>query len=129
MKPVVLTRTKAEFDAKRQQLEALARDWADRECTSFDEAVLKAGGHPKGTGSIWQMPAVDSKRVVSLLVELEPLLGCKLPPSLIKRGGYATPEELMADLLATIRERCGDDHPTTTIGVSVRAGVQRYSSV
>ena len=99
---------KAQFDTKVGDLDALARDWAERECTSFDEAVRRAGGAPESDGSIWDMPAIDSKRVVSLLAELEPALGCKLPSLLIKRGGYATADELIADLLPKIRELCSD---------------------
>lgn len=129
MTPVLLT--KAEFDAKDRQVQALARDWADRECTSFDEAVLQAAGQNSSEGSIWQMPAIDSKRVVSLLVELEPLLGCRLPPSLIRRGGYATSQDLIADLLPSIRARCSDGlvGPAASAPVDVAAHVASHSSV
>src|SRR5438876_1810382 len=98
---------KVEFDSKVLELQTLTRDWADRECTTFDEAVRRAADLPKATGgSIWDMPAIDSKRVVSLLVELEPLLGCKLPSKLSKRGGYKTTDELLADLIPKIRHLC-----------------------
>lgn len=104
----------ARFDAKVPELKALARDWTERECTSFDQAVRKAAGVPSnGGGSIWDMPTIDSKRVVSLLVELEPVLDCRLPPTLIKRGGYENAEDLMADMLPKIRERCSAS-PTLT---------------
>src|SRR4029078_8810899 len=99
---------KSEFDAKRSQLEALTRDWADRECTSFDTAGRRAAGDDPGEGSIWDMPAIDSKRTVSLLVELEPMLGCKLPSSLIKQGGYASVDDMIAKLFPKMRERCPD---------------------
>ena len=90
------------------------RDWAERECTSFDQAVRKAAGVPStGGGSIWDMPTIDSKRVASLLVELEPVLGCRLPSALIKRGGYENAEDLLADMLPKIRERCSVS-PTLT---------------
>lgn len=99
---------KAEFDAKLSQMEALARDWAERECSSFDAAVRREVSADEGGGSIWDMPAIDSKRTVSLLVELEPLLGCRLPSSLIKRGGYLTIDEVVADLPPKIRRLCPD---------------------
>lgn len=111
--------TKAQFDQKRAQLEALARDWADRECTSFDEAVTQNPKAPS-TGTIWRMPAIDSKRVVGLLVELEPAIGCDIPCSVIRRGGYSDRAGLVADLLARIRERCLDD-PAASVRVSVLA--------
>jgi hypothetical protein len=100
---------KTDFDAKRSELEALARDWAERECTTFDAAVRKASAKDPGEGSIWDdMPEIDSKRTVSLLVELEPVLGCKLPPSVIKAGGYASVDDLISKLFSKIRERCPD---------------------
>lgn len=105
---------KAQFDAKVTQLEALARNWAERECSTFDEAVRRAAGLPQTSGSIWTMPPIDSKRVVSLLVELEPILGCKLPSALIRRGGYRNTDDLVKDLGQRIRERCGDSSPTNS---------------
>jgi hypothetical protein len=97
----------AQFDAKVTQFEALTRDWADRECTTFDEAVRRAAGLPETSGgSIWKMPSIDSKRVVSLLVELEPILGCRLPSALIRRGGYKDTVDLVNDLRQRIRESC-----------------------
>ena len=103
-----LTLTKAQFDEKREELEILARDWADRECTSFDQAVGQTqSDSPAGT--IWTMPAIDSKRVVGLLVDLEPTIGCEIPCSVIRRGGYSDRARLVTELLARIRERCLDD--------------------
>jgi hypothetical protein len=106
-----LPMTRAQFDQKRSELEALARDWADRECTSFDDAVSQSPRLPT-SGTIWAMPAIDSKRVVGLLVELEPTLGCDIPCSVIRRGGYSDRSRLVTDLLARIRERCLDDTAT-----------------
>jgi len=93
------------------RLEAHARDWAERDCMSFDAAVL--AGPPKenpGDGSIWDMPAIDSKRVVSLLAELEQIIGggCRLPVSAIKSGGYGGADDLVSKLLPKLREKCPD---------------------
>ena len=100
---------KSQFDEKASQYEALTRDWADRECTTFDEAVRRAAGLPQTSGgSIWNMPSIDSKRVVALLVELEPIFGCRLPSALIRRGGYANTDDLVTDLKQKIREGCRD---------------------
>jgi hypothetical protein len=105
--------TKAELDALLPRLEAYARDWAERECTTFDAAVL--GEPPKENeedGSIWDVPAIDSKRVVSLLGELEKMIGekCKLPVSAIKSGGYTSAADLVAKLFPRLREKCPDAH-------------------
>jgi len=97
--------SKAGFDALQPTLEALARDWVARECTSFDAAVLGTSD-----GSIWDMPAIDSKRVVALLVELEGVVGngCTIPVSVIAGGGYGSADDLVTKLLPRIRERCPD---------------------
>ncbi|WP_437334272.1 hypothetical protein [Sorangium sp. So ce394] len=101
---------KAYFDGLLPALQELTRDWAERECTSFDDAVRRAAGEDTDDGSIWDMPAIDSKRCVSLLTELEGLLGsgCSIPVSVIKAGGYASVDDLIAKLLPKIRERCTD---------------------
>ena len=59
------------------------------------------------------MPAIDSKHVVALLVELEPVIGCDLPCSLARAGGYPSRLLLVTDLLARIRAQCLDT-PTPT---------------
>jgi len=100
--------SKPEFDAKQSELEAYIRSWVERECVSFDTAVRRAAGVEEGGGSLWDVPAIDSKRTVSLLVELEPIVGRKLPSSLIKRGGYATHDEVTRHLLPKIRDLCSD---------------------
>jgi hypothetical protein len=99
--------TKVQLDALLPQLQAYTRSWADRECASFDDAVLR---ETSGEGSIWDMPAIDSKRAVGLLVELEAVIGggCKIPVSVITSGGYASPDDLVTKLFAKVREICPD---------------------
>jgi hypothetical protein len=114
--PARLLPTKAQVDSLRSKLEAYALEWAERECKSFDEAVLGEPKESEDDGSIWDMPAIDSKRVTSLLVELEKMFeqtfggSFKLPVSAIKSGGYADGPDLVAKLFAKIREKCPDSH-------------------
>lgn len=118
---------RAARDAKPAQLEVLVRDWAERECMTFDAAVCRtAGVDDEGEASIWDMPAIDSKRTVSLLVELEPVVGLRLPSSLAKRGGYATTDELVADLLPKIRRLC-DAAPTPDRAAAVPSAASQLS--
>lgn len=44
-------------------------------------------------------PAIDSKRVVDATVITKKVLDIELPPEIIKPGGYASCDEMMADLL------------------------------
>lgn len=109
-----------QFDVKQPELWRAARSWAERECSPFDQAVQQ---RPQESGpSIWDMPAIDSKRVVSLLVELEQVIGCKLPTSLIKAGGYASPDQLIADLFVRIRQHC-------VIGKRLNSGAAQGDSI
>lgn len=96
--------TDAEFATREQQLTALIDDWVDRECSSFDDAVRKAAGESVAGPSIWDMPMIDSKRVVSLLTELEPVLDRRLPASLIRKGGYSSAGDLKTDLVPRLKK-------------------------
>ena len=100
--------SKADFDALQPTLEARTREWVTKDCSSFDEAIDSGGG-----GSIWDMPMIDSKRVVSLLVEFEMVIGngCSIPVSVIEGGGYSSADELVAKLFPRIRDRCPDTKP------------------
>jgi hypothetical protein len=103
-KATAINLTDAEFATREQQLTALIDDWADRECSSFDDAVRKAIGEPAAGPSIWDMPLIDSKRVVSLLTELEPVLDRRLPASLIRKGGYSSAADLKNDLVPRLKK-------------------------
>jgi hypothetical protein len=115
--------TRADFDRDRALLEALLGAWAEREASSFDDAV-EGKPAPSGAndeeGSIWDdMPTIDSKRAVGALVELEQVIGQKLPISLIRAGGYDSGADLAGDLLPKVRERCAQPATVaTTVGAS-----------
>ncbi|WP_437486750.1 hypothetical protein WME75_04410 [Sorangium sp. So ce1014] len=121
---------KAKFDVLLPALQALTRDWAERECTSFDEAVRRASDADTDDGSIWDMPAIDSKRCVSLLIDLEGLLGpgCRIPVSVIKAGGYASVDDLIGKLLPKIREKCLDVAKPGLASAGIPAAPSRPSS-
>lgn len=36
------------------------------------------------------------------------LIGCKLPVTLVRHGGYESVEDMIADLLPKVREKCVD---------------------
>jgi hypothetical protein len=52
----------------------------------------------------WE-PVLDSKRVVGTLVMIEDLFpGCKIPPDkIVRKGGYRTIEEAIADMVPRLR--------------------------
>lgn len=52
------------------------------------------------------LPAVDSKTVAKMSPLVKDLIGRRLDPRWIRKGGYLTPEEAADDILAKIRENC-----------------------
>lgn len=101
-------------------IEAFIRDWAERECCSFDEAIDRMSGSAKGPHSIWDMPPIDSKNVVALLVDLEEVLGRSVPCTVIRPGGYADVEDLVKDLAPKIRQ--GTAAAARVVGAAFRGG-------
>lgn len=112
--------TTSEFDEMRSTLEARLHDWHQRECTSFDDAVRAGAAAASGGGSgnltIWdEMPAIDSKKAVSALVEIEQATEMQFPVGLIKSGGYDTLQELLDDLFPKVRAKCYDPAPSNMV--------------
>ncbi|WP_437661309.1 hypothetical protein [Sorangium sp. So ce1182] len=103
--------SESEFDIRWPAIEKELRDWyATETATSFDQAVRHATDKDDEDDdlSIWdEMPELDSKRVVDALVKIEPCLGSKVPVTVIRPGGYASADELVADLHDKIRAMCG----------------------
>lgn len=61
---------------------------------------------PDPTTDLWDFPPVDSKTVVKLSPVVKELVGHRLRPSWIRKGGYASIEAAVQDLLAQIRANC-----------------------
>jgi hypothetical protein len=100
------TITRAAFDAGRVRLETEIRSWVESETVSFDAAVT-----PSVSSDVWSgMPAIDSKAVVRASPIVERLLGIPLDPRMIRRGGYTSIDDLVADLLPKLRESCPVEH-------------------
>lgn len=53
-------------------------------------------------------PPLDSLAAVEVLVELDKLLGKKLPKSVIKPGGYESEEDFLAHLTEKVMQAFGD---------------------
>jgi hypothetical protein len=92
--------TQAEFDAIAPRLRDALKKWWEDEAQSFDAAVA-------GTASVWDgMPEIDSKAVVKASPVIRTFTGSDLDPRMIKRGGYASFDELANDLLPKLRAAC-----------------------
>jgi hypothetical protein len=61
---------------------------------------------PDPTTDLWDLPPVDSKAVVKLSPVVKALIGHRLRPSWIRKGGYASIEAAVQDVIAQIRANC-----------------------
>jgi len=91
------------FASKASKLRAELEAWFEEETASIDGTVV--AGAPSGTGGsiIGTGPAIDSKRVVDATVITKRVLDMELPPEIIKPGGYASCEEMIADIVPKLQ--------------------------
>jgi hypothetical protein len=76
------------------------REWWDDEVGGDDPFAPPKP--PAGT-LFDALPAIDSLGVVTGLVVVEAHLPCKVPPRLIRPGGYNSFEDLVTDLMPKLR--------------------------
>jgi hypothetical protein len=61
---------------------------------------------PDPTTDLWDFPPVDSKTVAKLSPVVKELVGHRLRPTWIRKGGYTSIEDAVQDLLVQIRTNC-----------------------
>jgi len=71
---------------------------------------------PPSTGTIFDViPVIDSLGVVTALITIEKHAGFKVPPRVIRRGGYNSFDDMVSDLLpkvhALVAKKAGSDKP------------------
>lgn len=77
------------------------REWWDEEVVGTDDPFA-APPTPSGTIQDVQ-PVVDSLGVVKRLVVIDKHVGFQVPPSVVRRGGYHSFEDMVGDLLPKLR--------------------------
>lgn len=108
------TISKKQFDANEPKLRKALRAWWDDESQSFDAAVA-------GTAAVWEgMPEIDSKAVVKASPVVKQFTGGDLDPKLIRRGGYASFDDLANDLCAKLRNACSSPSRAPSVNVTKR---------
>lgn len=80
-------------NVETQEIEECIRSFLEQEAAS--ESSLGIHKDPL-------KPVVDSLVIVEVLVEVEALVDCDLPLSLIRKGGYYSVNDAIADLLPKI---------------------------
>lgn len=91
------------FDQRVEQLADRIDQWVEDEIIPFADADDL--GMPTGTeGNIFSdSPLISSKRVLDASDFTEEIMGFRIPPIIIQKGGYDTKEELKAHLLPQLR--------------------------
>lgn len=89
---------------KKPEIEALLTDFWEKNAVSVP---------PEEEGGIDEMLApLDSQTAVFVLLDLEPLVGKKLPiATTVKKGGYKTKDEFVSELTAAVLEQMGKKEP------------------
>ncbi|MCW3474688.1 hypothetical protein [Limobrevibacterium gyesilva] len=92
------------FNAKTPLLISALEAWFEEETASIDGTV--PAGAPSGSGGsiIAMRPAIDSKRVIDATSVTKEVLGIELPPEIIKAGGYASCDEMIADIVPKLQK-------------------------
>ena len=91
--------TPAEFASKKDALEAALTEGLQKE---LKDCAWEA---PAGT-DLWELPTVDSKTVCKLSPIVESITGHKLKAPWVRKGGYDSVPEAVADVMAKIAEHC-----------------------
>ncbi|SRR5579862_1830764 len=99
-----------EFLALKAKCEPLLQEALKAELT---DTTIKAD--PKS--DLWELPTVDSKTVCKLSPKFEELTGRKLKVKWVKKGGYDSIPEAVADLMSNFAK----DHVATAEAVSIAA--------
>ena len=87
------------FATKLPKLVTELEVWFEEEAASIDGSIEAAAPAGAGGSIMSVRPAIDSKRVVDATVVTKRVLDIELPPEIIKPGGYASCEEMIADLV------------------------------
>lgn len=104
--------TAEQFDALLPKLIGRLTSGLDTELT--DCALPELGGKPGS--DLWDLPTVDSKTVCKLSPIVQELLGRRLEPGWVRKGGYESVEVAIKDVVANMRKDCvaGSPQPAPT---------------
>jgi hypothetical protein len=91
--------TPTEFQAKQDDLRAALTAGLEKE-------LKDCAWQPEPDTDLWDLPTVDSKTVCKLSPIVQAMTGHKLQAPWIRKGGYESVGEAVADLMAHIAEHC-----------------------
>jgi hypothetical protein len=91
--------TPAEYQAKQAEiLVALT--------AGLEKELKDCAWQPEPDTDLWDLPTVDSKTVCKLSPIVEAMTGHKLQAKWVRKGGYPSAGEAVADLMTHIAQNC-----------------------
>ena len=111
--------TASQFNAMRPNLVKQLTAALEKELQ--DCALPDLGDDPDS--DLWDLPPVDSKTVAKLSPVVKALVGRRLDPKWIRKGGYTSKEAAVQDLVANIGKHCVVGTTPAVVGNSVPATV------
>jgi len=94
----------------RVALEADLKAWWDSQNDDWDAIVSGTKPMPLGGPDLWdRMPVVDSKVIARASPIFRRHLGISLDPTLIKKGGYRSFNEMIGDLVPKMIDKKAAD--------------------
>lgn len=105
-----------------KQFEALASTLTGQ-LTAGIEHELADCALPNLPSDLWDLPKVDSKTVCKLSPIVKELLGRRLEPSWVRKGGYESVKAAVEDLMARLRKECVLDAPSAAPAISAKSKV------
>jgi hypothetical protein len=91
-----------------EQLVNDLRTWWDEEVAGADDPFAEhppTTGTDPSSGTIYDVqPAVDSLGVVRRLALIDKQVGFRVPSDIVRRGGYHSFDDMIADLIPKVRD-------------------------
>jgi hypothetical protein len=100
------TLTSKQFDALTPTL--VKRLTLELERELRDCALPGLSANP--ASDLWELPTVDSKTVCKLSPVMKEIIGRRLEPSWVRKGGYQSIEAAVEDVIARAKKDCIADH-------------------
>jgi len=104
--------TASQFNALRPKLEKQLTAALEKELE--DCALPDLGNDPDS--DLWDLPPVDSKTVAKLSPVVKALVGRRLDPRWIQKGGYNSVKAAIGDLVTNIAKSCVVSSVPASIG-------------
>lgn len=99
--------SKRDFDQLASRLQGSLK----RKYNAAKKQRARRKPNPVTKGAFGHLPDLDSKTVAKWSSVVKRLLGCKLDPNLIRKGGYTSFNDFWQDLAPKLRASCPDATP------------------